>query len=113
MSLRAMLRFWLRGLEAVRRDLRTISETRKALTAEAETPIWRPVRASWLLAGPSVEPDRSRHRRPNVGTAARTVVWLRHEYPEGWWHADPWDVLDVAERLLAQRERVEREGVAN
>ena len=83
MTVRQMLRWWLRGLRA---------------TAVAVDEA--------LLSLPTVTPDRTRYDRPDCGSLDAVMVWMVYERSSGWWQADTHKVRDAAVYWLAMRERL-------
>lgn len=131
MSLREMVCWWLRGVRATAVNLDEALTRRRetarqdaaweadAVRFEAEIAAARaklarlaqparptPHSLEALMLLPTVMPDRSAYRRPDVGSAERAVIWLRHSDPDTWWKYDPWTLLPLAENLMRMQHDV-------
>lgn len=103
MSLRSLLRQWLRwlGEDADRpQPLPVLLST----PAPEPAPTWRSLEE--LLATPCVEPDRAAFERPDVTTPYEGRFWAYHYPSRGFGRVEPPALFAIAERWLALREQL-------
>lgn len=110
MTPRQMLVWWLRVVEgALRRHIASCSacSASQAARGAAERP--RPpecLSLEALMLAPTVEPDYTRHVRPDAPNYAAAAWWLQTVWPHAWGHESDLYRECVAASLLARREMV-------
>lgn len=93
MTPRQMLVWWLRGLRPTRRGVRaSLLPPRPCLSLEA------------LLLLPTVEPDYTRHVRPDAPNYAAAAWWLQTVWNQAWGHESDLYRECVAASLLGKRQ---------